>query len=266
MLKVVYAGAGCSMSAPSCSPAWWRLVADLIQATFEAAPETLRPVPCSNTDITRQPEEIMESYYYILNDRLLTLFRLLEAGRPNSNHIAIAKLAKAGKVKAIFTTNFDIFIERALLEEGVEFESFVTQGEFETYHTQMKNNTAAAVAVLKIHGTIDRPDTIVAVANHYKMGKGFSDSKALVLAELIKVCPTLFIGYSGWDFLHKNYQTFWKSVGTRGCLGLYWLTLRGMRGGPDLGAIVGAHIGHKLRIGGESCLVLYVMCLLIGVI
>ena len=204
------------MGAPSCSPSWWKLVGDLIETTFQAAPETHRPAACSNTDITRQPEEIMESYYFILNERLLTLFRLLEAGRPNSNHIAIAKLAKVGKVKAIFTTNFDIFMERALTAEDVEFETVVTQGEFEAYHSRLKDSTEAApVAVLKIHGTIDKPDTIVAVANHYKMGKGFSDSKSRVMADLLKVCPTLFVGYSGWDFLHKNYQTFWSAVGIR---------------------------------------------------
>ena len=245
---VIYAGAGCSMSAPACSPAWWRLVGDLIEATFLAAPEKHRPAEYSNRDITRQPEEVMESYYFVLGERLLTLFRLLEEGQPNSTHMAVAKLAKVGKVKAIFTTNFDVFFERALKAEGVDYETVVTQAEFEAYQAREACGEAA-VAVLKIHGTIDRPDTIVAVANHYKAGKGFSASKATVLAGLLKTCPMLFVGYSGWDFLHQNYQTFWEGVGESGCKGLYWLTLKGMSGGPDLKSILGVHVGSKLRIG-----------------
>ncbi len=58
----------------------------------------------------------MESYYLVFQDHLFTLFGLLDKGEPNANHIGMAKLAKAGKLKAILTTNFDIFIERALAQ------------------------------------------------------------------------------------------------------------------------------------------------------
>lgn len=188
---VIYAGAGCSMEAPSCSPSWWRLMADLLRCTFDAVPDEHRPVNVSDSDISRQPEEIMESYYYILREKLLTLFQLLEEGRPNANHVAIAKLAKIGKVQAIFTTNFDIFIERALRENNVPFETIVTQEEFMVYKDRLLNGTAP-LAVLKIHGTVERPDTIVAVANHYKMGKGFGLAKADVLQDLVRDYPVLF--------------------------------------------------------------------------
>jgi hypothetical protein len=180
-----------------------------------------------------QPEEIMESYYLVLRENLFKLFQLLEAGSPNANHKALAKLAKTGRLRAILTTNFDIFIERALRDEDVAFKVVVTHEDFAQYLRQ----GCKEFAVLKIHGTIDQPDTIVAVANHYKAGKGFSGSKAVVVAELLRQCPTLFVGYSGWDFQHANYQAFWAQVGEEGGANVYWLKLKGSTGGADLGKV-----------------------------
>eukprot|EP00808_Paulinella_micropora_P013491 g57566.t1 len=239
---LIYAGAGVSMSAPSCSPSWWRLMSELVEATFNAAPEKHKNKKVGSSDASRQPEEVMESFYYIIQQKLLTVFQLLEEGRPNANHVAMAKMVKTGKIKAIFTTNFDVFIERALREEGVEFKVVVTAEEFKEYLDGGMKDFA-------IHGTVERPDTIVAVANHYKMGKGFSGAKADVLGKLLQDCPTVFLGYSGWDFLHKNYQSFLADVGAAGGANVYWLTLRGFGGGPDLGKVVGTHIGRRLRIG-----------------
>jgi hypothetical protein len=39
---------------------------------------------------------------------------------PNTNHRWLAKLVRAGKLKTIYTTNFDQLIENALLIEGLE--------------------------------------------------------------------------------------------------------------------------------------------------
>jgi hypothetical protein len=78
--------------------------------------------------------------------------------------------AKTGKLRGVLTTNFDIFIERALRQENVPFKLVVTSEEFQEYF----NSGCKEFAVLKIHGTVERPETIVAVANHYKSGKGES--------------------------------------------------------------------------------------------
>ena len=243
----IYAGAGVSIAAPSCSPSWWVLMNDLVRNVFEAAPQQLDYLKASlaSGDVTRQPEEIMESFYFVLQDHLLTVFQLLEAGEPNANHIAIAKLAKAGTLKGILTTNFDIFIERALTKENVPFKTVVTAEEFSAYY----DSGCKEFAVLKIHGTVDRPSTIVAVANHYKNGKGFSGAKELVLAHFLRNHPTLFVGYSGWDFLHQNYQSFWENEGLNGGKKVYWLNLLGAKGGPNLAQVLGTHIGSRLVVG-----------------
>ena len=244
----IYAGAGVSMAAPASSPSWWVLMNDLLRETFNGAPEEHLDLrnKIAPGDVSRQPEEIMESFYFVLQDRLLTVFELLEAGEPNANHKAMAKLAKAGKLRGILTTNFDIFIERALRAEGVAFKTVVTAEEFQAYY----ESGCKDFAVLKIHGTVDRPSTIVAVANHYKSGKGFSGAKELVLGHFLRNHPTLFLGYSGWDFAHQNYQSFWAGEGEAGGENVYWLNLIGAKG-PDLKKIVWTHIGKRLTIGED---------------
>ncbi|KAH9256312.1 hypothetical protein BASA81_005533 [Batrachochytrium salamandrivorans] len=241
----VFAGAGISMAAPSSSPSWWALMNDLLKTTFEAVPEELAHLRqiLATGDVSRQPEEIMESFYFFLKDRLLTVFELLERGEPNANHIALAKLAKAGKLKAILTTNFDRFIERALMAEGVEFQLVVTTKEFADYMA----TGCKRFAVLKIHGTVDRPETIVAVANHYKVA--FALEKQQVFSHLLQTCPTLFVGYSGWDFEHTNYQQFWSEQSDEDAPPVYWLKGQGFSGGPNLRHVLGKHLGQRLRVG-----------------
>lgn len=97
---------------------------DLLQATFARAPPEFGEVVQQighDGDVSRNPEEIMESYFLVFKEHLFTLFGLLDKGEPNANHVGMAKLAKKGKLKAILTTNFDIFLERALQQEGVPY-------------------------------------------------------------------------------------------------------------------------------------------------
>jgi tetratricopeptide (TPR) repeat protein len=50
---------------------------------------------------------------------LSSIFDIFKHGNPNSNHFLIAKLAKAGVVREIFTTNFDVLLEKAFEAEGL---------------------------------------------------------------------------------------------------------------------------------------------------
>ena len=58
-------------------------------------------------------------------DRILDVFDL---GKPNTNHVLLAKLARAKYLKTICTTNFDQLIEKALQSErlvkGKDFQVF----------------------------------------------------------------------------------------------------------------------------------------------
>lgn len=137
---------------------------------------------------------------------------------------------------------------RALDEEGVPYRVICTANEFKAY----LDGGCKGFVIQKIHGTVSRPDTIVAVANHYKSGKGFGGVKAAVTHFFVKNYPTIFLGYSGWDFAHANYQEFWDAVGEIGGESVYFVKFKGAKGGPLISNLVGRHIGDRLIIG-EVC-------------
>ena len=185
-------------------------------------------------DPERQPEEVFEAFATILDTKFYKAFEALDVAKPNATHYSLARLAKAGILKACFTTNFDIYLEHALREEDVEFILLVDNIEYQNYYeTNMKHvNHNNKFILCKVHGTIERPDTIVSVASAYKSAKGFSAPKAAIFEYLITKYPCLFLGYSGWDFTHLNYRRFWNRIGPK-VRKILWNRLPEEEGGPD---------------------------------
>jgi hypothetical protein len=205
---IVFCGAGISIPPPSCSPSWWKLTEEILKTFFDRIPEDYNlPKDMILKDSDRQPEEVFETFSNILDERLFKAFEALDVAKPNPIHYILARLAKAGILKACFTTNFDIYLEHALKEEKVDFELLVDNIEYQHYFEKnIKNNFSKNKFVLcKIHGTIERPNTIVSVASAYKSAKGFSAPKAEFFQYLLEKYPCIFLGYSGWDFNHLNY-------------------------------------------------------------
>ncbi|UYP44217.1 hypothetical protein NEF87_000502 [Candidatus Lokiarchaeum ossiferum] len=226
---IAFCGAGISIPQPSCSPSWWTLTEEILEAFFQAIPEDYDiPSDLLLNSSERHPEEVFETFAEILDDELYPAFKALDVGSANGNHIMIAKLAKKGILKACFTTNFDIFLERALKAEGVKYKIVLDNKEYDTVFDQIKNLSPSGMQkskntfyLCKLHGTIDQPNTIISVASAYKSAKGFSAPKANVFETFLSHFPCLFLGYSGWDFLHLNYRRFWKRVGPK-IQKIYW--------------------------------------------
>lgn len=61
-----------------------------------------------------QPEVVLEAFANTLDERLFRAFEALDVAESNAIHYSLARLAKAGILKACFTTNFDIYLEKAL--------------------------------------------------------------------------------------------------------------------------------------------------------
>ncbi len=84
---------------------------------------------------------------------------------PNANHYAIAQLVKNGRCKHIYTTNFDTLIEQALeclgLAQGRDFEVILEN--FEDHIKKAGNSDK--ILVIKIHGCISKPETIITTMN-----------------------------------------------------------------------------------------------------
>ena len=232
---IIYCGAGISIPAPTCAPNWWTLTEEILYGFFDRVPDEWglpNDLIVKNDDLA--PEAVFENFSKILDTGLYTVFKALDVGQPNANHQLIARLAKIGVLKACFTTNFDVYIERALKEEGVEYTLLVNNTEYLDYTRKLEagelNTTDVKFLLCKIHGTIERPDSIVSVASAYKTSKGFSQAKAEVLTGLLGNYPVLFLGYSGWDFEHTNYRRYWERVG-KSLKSIYWSRRIGETGG-----------------------------------
>ena len=213
---VVYCGAGISIPSPSAVPSWKDLATEILSTFYGTrVDKAWLPRDMKEVSLDQPPEIVFETFGSILGPRFLEVFQALDAGKPNDNHVALAALAKLGKLKAIWTTNFDSFVERALEAAGVKFRVLVENADYDDYFSSASASKTKSdeLVVCKIHGTTTLPHTIVAVASAYKSSKGFAASKARVFAEHLETSPCMFLGYSGWDFLHDHYQAFWDSVG-----------------------------------------------------
>lgn len=131
--------------------------------------------------------------------RLMDIYRL---GTPNLNHIIIARLARKGMITKIVTTNFDLLLEKALiqegLKEGVDFHVAITQDHFEEF---LREGQRHNVLIVKLHGSADNYEsirtTLRAVAAH-----SLASRTAKVIESLLSHGShdvVVFLGYSFSD-------------------------------------------------------------------
>ena len=83
--------------------------------------------------------------------------QIFTAGKPNINHILLAKLAKQGFLNIIYTTNFDLLIEKALEDEGltpdIDFKVYSSTMDFEEIQWD-----DSIIKIVKIHGTASKKE------------------------------------------------------------------------------------------------------------
>jgi hypothetical protein len=121
-------------------------------------------------------------------------FRVLEDGTPTRNHRWIAAAARSGVLRYIVTTNFDIFLERALDAASVSYRLYRTDEEFRAFRDA---DDGPAVHLLKLHGCITVPTTITATVEQEDLGMGSAKTQALDL--LLRRRWLVVWGYSGAD-------------------------------------------------------------------
>lgn len=94
-------------------------------------------------------ERIMETL--LIESEIDEIKEIFTNGTPNSNHYVIAKLAKKNWLKIVYTTNFDLLIEKALevegLLEGLHFKVYRTEVELRTIDWDED-----VIKIIKIHG------------------------------------------------------------------------------------------------------------------
>lgn len=197
---VIFAGAGISIPPPAGLPDWNTLRDQLVRVCARGEPALLRHLP----SLTEMPmiaregskgvtPELVMSRIEALYPGYAAIFGSLKEGEPNANHRYIARMAAAGYCNIIVTTNFDTYIERALDEAGVSYQTFIDQLEDFPYYYPATDG----VQVLKIHGCISAPHSITATVEREAAGLAPSIRRALI--QLLPDYVFAFWGYSGAD-------------------------------------------------------------------
>ncbi|HIE30399.1 TPA: hypothetical protein EYP66_24325 [Candidatus Poribacteria bacterium] len=148
-------GAGASFSS-GCSSGW-KIVEDVLDKYH-----------LLDSYRTQEPEELSDSaklelFWDFLKARSQTarytaLRRHIEGEEPSIGYICLAELIQAGYFNIILTTNFDIFLERALQSIGMiyprDFAVLVNGYQIEEHVLKSLNFPKPRVKVLKLHGDL----------------------------------------------------------------------------------------------------------------
>ncbi|WP_372366510.1 tetratricopeptide repeat protein [Candidatus Uabimicrobium sp. HlEnr_7] len=217
---IVFCGAGISIEPPAGLPDWKKLRDFTLEAIATKHWTTQKYLSSLlTTPMIAEPgergltPEVVASEVVVNCQKYFECFRALNDGEPNANHLYLARLAREGFLSCIVTTNFDLFIEKALKQEGVNYKVYRTEKEFESYGKSDK------VALLKLHGCISIPQTITSTVE--QEARGLSVIKQKLLADLLCRYYFIFWGYSGADLkINLNYL---QMVSQKECArGFFW--------------------------------------------
>jgi hypothetical protein len=140
-------------------------------------------------------ESIMEM---VLNEPgLEEIQNIFTTGSPNVNHILLAKLAKRGLLKIIYTTNFEVLIEKALeseeLSSGSDFRVYSSKADFDSIRWD-----DAIINVVKIHRCATKKEDMAITMSLIASDK-YSAMKKSLLHEIFggeRCSDIIVLGYS----------------------------------------------------------------------
>jgi hypothetical protein len=185
----LFCGAGISMAPPSRLPNWRQLAdAVVIALTEQVEP---RDNVARLLDARLRPDVVMEIMQDVVGDVTLGALAVLDRDAPNLNHRLIAHLAATAGLRRVVTTNFDRLIEVACEAIGVPVRVIVTDADYALPDDDR-------LTLYKLHGTIERPDTLMASIRG--LARGLDEGRASCLTRLLTHYHVMFLGYSGQDF------------------------------------------------------------------
>ncbi len=179
---------GSGISAPSGFPTWKSLLEPMVKdLDFEIS---------DNDDLTEIAQYIVNGYSGnkgpLLSD-LLSVFKTQK--NPNSYHDILVRT----NIKKIWTTNFDLLLEKAFHSFNIETEIITNDNDF------LKGSTDKQVQIVKMHGCVERnTEDIVFVQEDYE---DFFINKPAIAGQLqsdILNNSFLFIGYNFGDSNLRN--------------------------------------------------------------
>jgi hypothetical protein len=173
---VLFAGAGISAKALGFAGAYIR---DAIGSEIQ------QDYPTYNV-AARSLEEVCDEYA-ALNDRV-TLVNHLAALIPQNATPPPAHIAAVKAFRFIVTTNWDLLFEAAYSQIGQHRQVLVAEADAPNFNYDQHN-------LLKIHGSADRPLTMIATSEDYE---SYPDTHANLLDRVVELLwsnTVLFVGY-----------------------------------------------------------------------
>jgi tetratricopeptide (TPR) repeat protein len=235
----VFLGAGASSVAPTCLPTWWHWQDALVKALGDQAGKLCGPNRTREwTDLVRShqnrtegrlpPEFMAETIATRFPETYFDVLQCLDSEVPNEVHLTLAALARAGRLKAIVTTNFDRTVEQAFANAAVPLEIHFRPEDFAklAHDLETFSRDEAPCQLLKIHGSAAEPKTLIDTLSQRR--RGFSSAIAACLRHLLHSSHWLFLGYSGFDLDADGDYLFLRSEAESG-LGLTWLVRDGVQ-------------------------------------
>lgn len=173
---VLFAGAGIS---------WKAIGFGGLYIRDELGKEIKRDYPDYNYEV-RSVEEVCDEYV-VLNDRLGLVDKLAafipQNKPPQDSHVAAVKT-----FRFIVTTNWDLLFEAAYRKINQHYQILSQESDAPMFNYDQHN-------LLKIHGSADRPTTLVATSDDYE---SYADTHAALLdrvGQLLENNTVLFVGY-----------------------------------------------------------------------
>ena len=126
--------------------------------------------------------------YVALYDRPRLVGRLAAEiprdANPTPSHIEAVKA-----FRSIITTNWDLLFEEAYRQTGQVFNVFSSNEDALDFRYEQPHN------LLKIHGSVDRPQTLIVTSEDYESYADTHDRLLDVVARLLDNTTVLFVGY-----------------------------------------------------------------------
>lgn len=190
---VVLAGAGVSAAPPASVPSWWEfnqaVLSGLRQrfvSSSQVPARARRPLERLNLDVLDLGEFSQVVHNAFAGVTWFDLLSVLDGEVPNATHRTIASLARSGVLHAVVTTNFDTLFERSLPSDFKRCNALLDQ-----------TPTASAPALIKLHGTVDVPSSLVDLASQKR--RGLKPEWRQWLQRVFATHCVLVLGFSGVD-------------------------------------------------------------------
>lgn len=202
-LITILAGAGLSAPPPTCLPGWWALN-DAVLGALGGAIERVAGKPGLSDGFRDAIRQRRDSTPFLMPDLQAQLLEdelgpayfqsltSLDSEDTNAAHHLLAELARQGRVGAVLTTNFDCTIERAFDAVAVAYRLYASPEDFERL-----DEAAAPVPVVKIHGSADRPETMIDTLRQRLQGRPASLEQWM--RRRFTCFPTIGVGFSCED-------------------------------------------------------------------